>query len=173
MLKPIVQTVMIRVQLLFSCGQNFCWKRRLKVRASDIWHTLAVHFSRRGTLLAGQYLYHVKTHPLNGNNTACGRMLVYPFHVLVTCCLIFECFLFNILQRATWLRRNRTFGKRCSSSSSVTSSTFKTFCPSFPTSSRSTTSKSVLHQTPNHLSRSLPLNPRAISRFRDHSHISL
>ena len=53
---------------VFSCGQNFRRKWRLKVRASDISHKLSVHFSRRGTVLAGHYLYHVKAHALNGNN---------------------------------------------------------------------------------------------------------
>ena len=53
---------------VFSCGQNFRRKWRLKVRASDISHKLSVHFSPRGTVLAGHYLYHVKAHALNGNN---------------------------------------------------------------------------------------------------------
>ena len=53
---------------VFSCGQNFRRKWRLKVRASDISHKLSVHFSRRGTLPAGQYLYHVKAHASNGSN---------------------------------------------------------------------------------------------------------
>ena len=61
----------------FSCGQNFRRKWRLKVRASDISHELSVHFSRRGTLLAGQYLCHVKAHALYGKDKgsvfSCGQ----------------------------------------------------------------------------------------------------
>ena len=53
MLKPIVQTVIIRVQF-FRAEKFFPRKLRLKVRASDISHKLSVHFSRRGTVLAGQ-----------------------------------------------------------------------------------------------------------------------
>ena len=41
------------------------------------WASLSVHFSRRGTLLAGQYLYHVKAHASNGSNKgsdfSCGQ----------------------------------------------------------------------------------------------------
>ena len=62
---------------VYSCGQNFRRKWRLKVRASDISHEFSVHFSRRGTLLAGQYLCHVKAHALNGNDKgsvfSCGQ----------------------------------------------------------------------------------------------------
>ena len=62
---------------VFPCGQNFRRKLRLKVRASDISHKLLVHFYLRGTLLAGQYLYHVKAHALNSNNkgsvSSCGQ----------------------------------------------------------------------------------------------------
>ena len=62
---------------VFSCGQNFRRKWRLKIRASDISLKLSVHFSQRGTVLAGQYLYHVKAHALNSNNKgsvfSCGQ----------------------------------------------------------------------------------------------------
>ena len=62
---------------VFSCGQKFRWKWRLKVRASEISQKLSVHFSRRGTLLGGQYLYHVKAHASNGSNKgsvfSCGQ----------------------------------------------------------------------------------------------------
>ena len=35
---------------------------------SHSWHLFSVHFSRRGTLPAWQYLYHVKARASNGNN---------------------------------------------------------------------------------------------------------
>ena len=53
---------------VFSCDQNFRRKWRLKIGANDTSHQLSVHYSRRGTVLAGQYLYHMKAHPSNCNN---------------------------------------------------------------------------------------------------------
>ena len=62
---------------VFSFGQHFRRKWRLKVRASDISQKLSVHNSRRGTVLAGQYLFHVKANASNGINKgsvfSCGQ----------------------------------------------------------------------------------------------------
>ena len=53
------------------CFHCVCLSVRLSVRPSVCpthGHHFSLYFSRRGTGLAGQYLYHVKDHPSNGNN---------------------------------------------------------------------------------------------------------
>ena len=54
-----------------SPQQHYSPFRRLSVCPTH-GHHFSVHFSRRGTLPADQYLYHVKAHRSNGNNKGSG-----------------------------------------------------------------------------------------------------